>query len=69
MERQYREAKDTVLRTHLLMGWPMSLGDPVGEVAWMVGYSEKWVRQIAQRYDREGVEGLGDRWHGNHFGE
>ena len=51
------------------MGWPMSLGDPVGEVAWMVGYSEKWVRQIAQRYDREGVEGLGDRWHGNHFGE
>jgi hypothetical protein len=41
----------------------------VGEVARMVGYSEKWVRQIAQRYDPEGVEGLGDRRHGNHFGK
>ncbi len=65
LERLYRKANDPVLRTHLLMVWRMSVGDSVGEVARMVGYSEKWVRQIARRYDSEGVEGLGDRRHGN----
>ena len=35
------------------------------EVAGMVGYSEKWVREIARRYEREGLEGLADRRHGN----
>jgi transposase len=65
LESLYRKANDPVLRTHLQMVWRMSLGDSVGEVARMVGYSEKWVREIARRYDSEGVEGLGDRRHGN----
>jgi len=43
----------------------MSLGDSMREVAEMVGYSQKWVREIARRYEAEGVEGLGDRRHGN----
>ena len=65
MERLYRKATDPVLRTHLLMVWRMSLGESLGEVARMVGYSEKWTRQIKRRYDSEGVEGLGDRRHRN----
>jgi transposase len=65
LESLYRKASDPVLRTHLLMVWRMSLGDSIREVARMVGYSEKWVREIAGRYDSEGVEGLGDRRHGN----
>ena len=65
MEGLYRKASDPVLRTHLLMVWRMSLGDSVGEVAQMVGYSEKWTREIARRYEFEGVQGLGDRRHGN----
>ncbi len=65
MEGLYRKASDPVLRTHLLMVWRMSLGDSVGEVARMMGYSEKWTREIAKRYGSEGVEGLGDRRHGN----
>jgi transposase len=65
LESLYRKASDPVLRTHLLMVWRMSLGDSIREVAEMVGYSEKWVRQIAKRYESEGVEGLGDRRHGN----
>jgi transposase len=65
LESLYRKASDPVLRTHLLMVWRMSVGDSVREVAEMVGYSEKWVRQIARRYEREGVEGLGDRRHTN----
>ena len=65
MEGLYRKASDPVLRTHLLMVWRVSLGDSLGEVARTVGYSEKWVREIARRYESEGVEGLGDRRHAN----
>ncbi len=65
LESLYRKATDPVLRTHLLMVWRISLGDSIRKVAEMVGYSEKWVREIARRYEREGVEGLGDRRHGN----
>jgi transposase len=43
----------------------MSVGDSIRGVARMVGYSEKWVREIARRYEEQGVEGLGDRRHGN----
>jgi transposase len=65
LESLYRKASDPVLRTHLLMLWRISLGDSAREVAQMVGYSEKWGREIARRYASEGVEGLGDRRHGN----
>ena len=49
----------------MLMVWRMSVGDSVGEVAEMVGYSKKWTREIQRRYESEGVEGLGDRRHSN----
>jgi len=65
LENLYRKAGDPVLRTHLLMVWRMSVGDSVGEVAEMVGYSKKWVREIKRRYESEGIEGLGDRRHSN----
>jgi transposase len=65
LEALYRKATDPVLRTHLLMVWRISLGDSVGEVARMVGYSQKWTKEIARRYESEGVEGLGDRRHAN----
>ena len=65
LESLYRKAADPVLRTHLLMVWRMSVGDSVGEVAEMVGYSKKWTKEIKRRYQSEGVEGLGDRRHSN----
>ena len=65
LEGLYRKAADPVLRTHLLMVWRMSLGDSVGEVAEMVGYSRKWTTEIGRRYAWGGVEALGDRRHGN----
>src|SRR5215204_1089909 len=65
LESLYRKASDPVLRTHLLMVWRMSLGDLLGEVAEMVGYSKKWTTEIARRYESGGVEALGDRRHGN----
>ena len=65
LESLYRKASDAVLRTHLLMVWRISRGDSVEEVAQMVGYSSKWVREIKGRYESGGVEALGDRRHGN----
>ncbi len=65
LEGLYRKASDPVLRTHLLMVWRMSLGESIREVSGVVGYSEKWTREIARRYESGGVEGLGDRRHAN----
>ena len=65
LEVLYRKAADPVLRTHLLMVWRMSLGEPIGQVARTVGYSRKWTTEIARRYESGGVEALGDRRHGN----
>jgi transposase len=65
LEKLYRKASDPVLRTHLLMLWRMSLGDSVGEVAEIVGYSKKWTTEILRRYACGGVEALGDRRHSN----
>src|SRR5215208_5236501 len=59
LESLYRKAADPVLRTHLLMVWRMSVGDSVGEMAEMVGYSKKWTKEIKRRYESEGIEGLG----------
>jgi hypothetical protein len=38
---------------------PSSVSRVRGEVARMVGYSEKWTREIARRYESEEAEGLG----------
>ncbi len=65
LEGLYRKAADPVLRTHLLMVWRVSLGDPIGEVARMVGYSRKWTTEIVRRYESGEAEALGDRRHGN----
>jgi transposase len=65
LEKLYRKASDPVLRTHLLMAWRMSVGDSLGEVAEMVGYSKKWTTEIVRRYESGGVEALGDRRHSN----
>jgi transposase len=65
LERHYRKAKDPVERTHLQIVWLLSEGKPTREVCEVTGYSPGWVRQIARRYNERGVEGLGDRRHGN----
>jgi transposase len=61
----YRQARDPVLRAHLHIVWRLSLGESLGRVAEMAGYSTKWTKEIARRYEERGVEGLGDRRHRN----
>jgi transposase len=58
-------SKDPVLRTHLLIVWHLSLGKTTREVSEATGYSPEWIREISLRYNKDGVEGLGDRRHQN----
>lgn len=43
----------------------LSEGRSTKEVCEVTGYSPGWVRQIAWRYNEQGVKGLGDHRHGN----
>jgi transposase len=65
LERRYRKAKDPVERSHCQIVWLLSEGRTTVEVCEVTGYSPGWVRRIARRYNERGVEGLGDRRHGN----
>jgi transposase len=65
LEHRYRKAKDPVERSHHQIVWLLSEGRTTEEVCEVTGYSSGWVRQIARRYNERGVEGLGDRRHGN----
>jgi transposase len=65
LKDRYRKARDPVLRAHLHIVWQLALGKPIREVAELVGYSQKWVKEIARRYEERGMEGLGDRRHEN----
>jgi transposase len=65
LEHGYRKARDAVERSHRQIVWLLSEGRSTREVCEVTGYSPGWVRQIARRYNERGVEGLGDRRHGN----
>jgi transposase len=61
LERRYRTAKDPVARSHWQMVWLLARGQAAERVAAVTGYTANWVRTIAQRYNRHGQPGLGDR--------
>lgn len=65
LEHRYRKAKDPVERSHRQIVWLLSEDRTTREVCEVTGYSPGWVRQVAHRYNEWGVEGLGDRRHGN----
>lgn len=63
--RRYRAARDRVERSRLQVVWLLRQGYSEGEVARVMGYSERWVAELVRRYNRDGVQGLADRRHGN----
>lgn len=65
LEHRYRKARDPVERSHRQIVWLLGEGRTTREVCEATGYSPGWVREIARRYNERGVEGLGDRRHGN----
>ena len=62
---KYREAKETVARSQYQILWLLASGKKTEEVAIATGYSVQWIRELARRYNRSGIRGIGDRRHDN----
>jgi transposase len=65
VKRCYRAAKEPVVRSHWQIIWLLAHGKTSEQVAASTGYSVKWIRTVAQRYNRNGPSGLGDLRHRN----
>jgi transposase len=65
LENRYREAKDSVLRSHYQIVWHISLGKTTRQVMEVTGYSRGWIQQLPRRYNAYGLDALGDRRHHN----
>ena len=60
LHERYRKATDAVERTHWHMLWLIKEGHPVGEVAWMLGYTPGWIRTMIRRWNSQGEEAISD---------
>lgn len=58
---RYRSAKNSIERSHYQIIWLLAEGKNASEVAEVTGYSRAWVYQIINRYNQQGIEGLGDK--------
>jgi transposase len=65
LEQRYRDAADPVERTHYQILWLLAKGKTSADVADVTGYSLRWIRVIANRYNRQGEAGVGDARHRN----
>ena len=59
--QRYRQSQVAVERSHYQIVWLLSQNRSVGEVAEITKYSERWVFEIARRFNEDGPNGLGDR--------
>ncbi len=62
---RYRSATNTIEKSHYQIIWLLSTGKTPQEVASVTGYSRTWIDQLINRYNQQGVEGLGDLRHNN----
>ncbi|WP_414590200.1 winged helix-turn-helix domain-containing protein [Scytonema sp. PCC 10023] len=65
LETRYRQAKGSVERSQYQIVWLLRSGKTTEEVSEVTGYSLRWIRVIAKRYNELGEEGIGDRRHQN----
>jgi hypothetical protein len=52
LEQRYREASDPVERTHYQILWLLAKDKTTAQVAEVTGYSLRWIRVIAHRYNQ-----------------
>ena len=57
---KYRNARNVILKSHYQVIWLLSTGKTPKQVAEMTAYSQTWIYQLINRYNREGEKGLGD---------
>ena len=57
---RYRSASDAVERTHWHILWLIKEGHTPDEVAFMLGYTARWVRTIVGRFNQAGEQAILD---------
>ena len=65
LEERYRESADGIARSHWQIVWLLAKGQRSEAVAQVTGYSVKWIRLLAQRYNAEGEAAVGHQRHHN----
>ncbi len=61
----YRVERAVVRRSHLQVIWLLLSGSTVSEVSSVTGLCERWIKKLMDRWNAQGLEGLGDRRQGN----
>lgn len=65
LKQKYLKAKDVVEARQYHTLWLLASGQLVKDVAKTVGFTEGWVREIAQRYNKGKESAIGDGRHHN----
>jgi transposase len=65
IEKRYRQASEGVERSQWQIIWLLGQGKTSREIEAVTGYSLRWIRIIAQRYNADGAVGIGDQRHAN----
>jgi transposase len=58
---RYRTSEDACLVRHYQAIWLLARGKPLAEVAATTGFVQRWLEQLARRYNQFGPDALGDR--------
>jgi transposase len=61
LEARYKAAADPVAKSHFHALWLLSCGYETDEVAELLSFSTRWVRELSKRYNEDGPEALGDQ--------
>ncbi len=60
VQAAYRSEREAVRRSHLQVIWLLLPGDPVPEVARVTGFTARWIAELIDRCNADGMAGLGD---------
>jgi transposase len=61
LEARYKTAADAIAKSHFHAVWLLSCGYESEEVAELLSFSARWVRELLRRYNEGGPEALGDQ--------
>ncbi len=61
LEARYKAAADPICKSHFHALWLLSSGYEVEEVAELLSFSARWVRELIRRYNEGGPQTLGDQ--------
>lgn len=61
LAERYKAAPDPIAKSHFHAVWLLSSGYEIEEVAELLSFSMRWVRELARRYNEGGPEALGDQ--------